>query len=423
MKLKTAETPVVNTAEQRTGTGRFFTPLKAWILSLGPGLITAALVFGPSKMTITSKLGSLYGYSLIWIVVVAIFFMAIFTSMAARIGMATNQSLLSTIRQKWGKAAAIAIGMGVFCVTTSFQAGNSVGVGIAIAEATHTSTIIWIIAFNIMGIALLFFRSFYKVLEKLMIFLVGLMLFAFVTTLFLAKPDVSGMLTGFSPSIPEGSLGLIIAFTASSFSIVGAFYQAYLVQERKKVNPDISKTRTDSTTGIIILGLMSAIVLICAAAVLQPKGIRVSSASEMAMALEPLFGTYASTLFLTGLFGASFSSLVGNATVGGTLLGDSLGYGSGLNSIMIKRMIALVMVTGASIAIIFGKLPLELIVFAQSITIFLVPFIGMAMYALANDKQIMGSFRNTVTIKVFGAMGLLLIITLALFNINELFFK
>jgi Mn2+/Fe2+ NRAMP family transporter len=249
------------------------------------------------------------------------------------------------------------------------------------------------------------------------------MLFAFVTTLFLAKPDVSRMLTGFSPSIPEGSLGLIIAFTASSFSIVGAFYQAYLVQERKKANPDISKTRTDSTTGIIILGLMSAIVLICAAAVLQPKGIRVSSASEMAMALEPLFGTYASTLFLTGLFGASFSSLVGNATVGGTLLGDSLGYGSGLNSIMVKRLIALVMVTGASIAIIFGKLPLELIVFAQSITIFLVPFIGMAMYALANDKQIMGSLRNSVTVKVFGALGLLLIITLAFFNINELFFK
>jgi Mn2+/Fe2+ NRAMP family transporter len=170
MKLKTADTPVANAAEQRTGTGRFFTPFKAWISSLGPGLITAALVFGPSKMTITSKLGSLYGYSLIWIVVVAIFFMAIFTSMTARIGMATNQSLLSTIRQKWGKSAAIAIGMGVFCVTTSFQAGNSVGVGIAIAEATHTSTIIWIIAFNIMGIALLFFRSFYKVLEKLMIF-------------------------------------------------------------------------------------------------------------------------------------------------------------------------------------------------------------------------------------------------------------
>jgi Mn2+/Fe2+ NRAMP family transporter len=422
MKLKTADTPADHPTRQTPSSGRFGSLVKSWIAALGPGIITAALVFGPSKMTITSKLGALYGYSLLWIVVVAIFFMAIFTAMAARIGLATNQSLLSTIRQKWGKSAAIAIGLGVFFVTTSFQAGNSVGVGIAVAEATHTSKSIWIIAFNMVGIALLFFRSFYKVLEKLMIFLVGIILFAFVSTLFLAKPALSGVVTGFSPSIPEGSFGLVIAFTASTFSIVGAFYQAYLVQERKKVNPAAGQSGSNSTTGIVILGLMSAIVLICAAAVLQPRGIKVTSASDMAMALEPLFGTYASTLFLTGLFGASFSSLVGNATVGGTLLGDSLGYGSGLNSGMVKLLIALVMGIGATIAIIFGKLPLELIVFAQSVTIFLVPFIGIALYAIANDRQIMGTSRNTAIVKILGGLGLLLIITLALFNIKELFF-
>ena len=35
---------------------------------LGPGIITAALVFGPSKMTLTSRLGADYGYSMLWIV-------------------------------------------------------------------------------------------------------------------------------------------------------------------------------------------------------------------------------------------------------------------------------------------------------------------------------------------------------------------
>ncbi len=422
MKLKTAVPQVQNPSQRGEG---FLSSLKKWLLSLGPGIITAALVFGPSKMTITSKLGAAYGYSLLWIVVVAIFFMVVFTAMAARIGLATSQSLLSTIRLKWGKAAAIAIGFGVFFVTTSFQAGNSIGVGIAIAEANGTSPVLWIVIFNILGIGLLFFRTFYKVLERLMIFLVGLMLFAFVTTLFLAKPDITGVAGGFMPAIPAGSMGLVIAFIASCFSIVGAFYQSYLVQERKKFRTEAAaKETTDSSaTGIIILGVMSAIVLICAAAVLQPKGIQVSSASDMAKALEPLFGSYASVLFLTGLFGASFSSLVGNATVGGTLLGDALGYGSSLNSTTVKCLIALVMVIGATIAIIFGKLPLELIVFAQSVTIFLVPFIGIAMYAIANDALVMGSYKNSAIVKIFAGLGLLLIITLALSNVKELFFK
>ena len=71
------------------------------LMGLGPGIITAALVFGPSKMTITSKLGAEYGYSMLWVVVVAIFFMLIFTNMGARIGLHTDVSLLSNIRNNY----------------------------------------------------------------------------------------------------------------------------------------------------------------------------------------------------------------------------------------------------------------------------------------------------------------------------------
>jgi manganese transport protein len=397
--------------------------LKSFLLSLGPGIIIAAVVFGPSKMTITSKLGSQYGYSLLWIVVVAMFFMTIFTIMGARIGVATKHSLLTTIRNKWGKLAAVAVGIGIFIVTTSFQAGNSIGVGIAIAEATGTKPLIWIIIFNLIGMALLFFRGFYRVLEKLMIGLVALMLFAFLTTFFLIRPDFASIAGGFVPRLAPGSLGLVIAFFASSFSMVAAFYQSYLVQERIKVNPEIEEHNSNSITGIFILGLMSAIIMICAAAILHKEGINVASASDMSRALVPLFGEHASTLFLIGLFGASFSSLVGNATIGGTLMADSLGQDSDLNSARVKVFIALVMVFGAIIAIRFGRLPLELIVFAQSVTIFLVPFIGLALYAVSNDEKIMGQYKNSPAVKVIGAIGLLILLLLAASNVNELFLK
>jgi len=81
------------------------------------------------------------------------------------------------------------------------------------------------------------------------------------------------------------------------------------------------------------------------------------------------------------------------------------------------------MTTGAAIAIIFGKLPLELIVLAQTITIFIVPFIGIAMYAIANDKKVMGKYKNSNFVKVAGAVGLLLLIALAVQSVNTIFFK
>src|SRR6476660_1164779 len=112
MKRSENASSAAATAEKST-----WSKVKTIFLSLGPGIIIASLVFGPSKMTITSKLGSQYAYDLLWIIVVAMFFMAIFTIMGARIGVATKQSLLSTIRQKWGKLAAIAVGIGIFLVT------------------------------------------------------------------------------------------------------------------------------------------------------------------------------------------------------------------------------------------------------------------------------------------------------------------
>jgi manganese transport protein len=394
--------------------------LRRWLYGIAPGLITAALVFGPSKITIACKLGAEYEFALLWAIVVTIFFMIIFTSIAARIGLATKQSLLTTIREKWGGAAAIIIGLCVFFVTAAFQAGNSIGIGLSLSELTHTRPLGWIISFNLFAISLLFFRSFYKVLEKVMIVLIGLMLLAFLTTLILSKPSVPGILHGLTPSMPKGSVSLVIAFTASCFSIVGAFYQSYLVQERKRLQPNIQQSDR-SFTGIFILGLLSAIVLICSATVLFPQGIHLNSAADMAKALEPLFGRYASVLFLSGLFGASFSALIGNASVGGTILGDALGYGSKLSSISTRLLIALLMCIGAVVAIIFGKLPLELIILAQRVTIIIVPFIACAMLFIANDKRIMKNFTNTHLLRISGAIGLGMLIILAVKTVVDFF--
>ncbi|SEO08745.1 Mn2+ and Fe2+ transporters of the NRAMP family [bacterium A37T11] len=393
-----------------------------WYNALLPGIITAAVVFGPSKMTITSKMGAGYGTSLLWVVVVAIFFMAVYTGMAARIGRASQMSFLSIVREKWGKTVAMVIGIGIFLVTTSFQAGNAIGAGIAMAELTKTNTTIWVILFTAAAVLLLFLKAFYRILEKVMLSIIILMLLSFVTTCFLSKPSFSEIAAGLRPMIPDGSMPLIIAFTASCFSLVGAIYQSYLVQERaRNLNIPNHEIKDKSLTGIVLLGFMSACVMLSASAVLHSRGLQINNAADMGKSLEPLFGGGATMLFLIGLLGASISSLIGNSTVGGTLLSDALGSGNGLERSGVKGYIALVMVIGATIAVIFGKLPLELIVFAQSVTILIVPVIGIAMYLVANNQQIMGKLVNTAFTKIVGGLGLILILYLAAKNIISLF--
>lgn len=399
--------------------------LKAWLGSLIPGIITVAIIFGPSKITITSKLGAQFGYALLWIIPVAIFFLVIYTGMSARIGLATSNSLLTTIRNLWGAWASKVIGIGIFMVTASFQAGNAIGSGIAIAELSGTSMVIWVVLTSITGILLLFAKQFYKVLSNLMILAVVLMLLAFLITSIIAKPSLTGIAGGFVPSLPSGSEGLVIAFMASCFSIVGAFYQAYIVQQRKASlslkGQEEMKDR--SLTGMILLGIMSAAVMVCAGAVLFHTQTPINSAADMGRALEPLFGNGATKLFLFGLFGASFSSLVGNATLGGTLLADAFGWGQNLNDKKVKLCIASIIIVGAVVAIGYGGAPLQLIVLAQAVTVFVVPVIGFAMFLVSCNKRIMGNRVSTTYQKIFGFIGLLLVLFLAITNAIKLFFN
>lgn len=388
---------------------------------LGPGIITAALVFGPGSLTLTSKLGALYQYQLIWVIVVATILMMAFTSMGARIGVASNQSLLNVFRQKWGSWAAWGAGVGIFLVCASFQAGNSIGAGIAFAETFGTSATPWIVGVAGFGISLLFFKSFYKVLEKVMILMVGIMLLSFIITLLVTKPGIGLVVQGLIPSIPPGSLVMVIALVASSFSIAGAFYQSYLVQEKGWKKNQVGQAVTESFIGILILGTISAMILVSAGAVLFPQGIQVNTATDMGKALEPVYGSWASQLFMLGLFGSSFSSLIGNATIGGTLFADALSWGKDLNSRPVKLSIMMIILIGAGVAILFGRLPLELIVFAQGVTIFVVPFIGLGMLILANDRRIMGNLTNSRSNNILGIVGLLVLFGLAIGNFIKLF--
>ena len=134
--------------------------LKKWTRVLGPGLITAALVFGPGSLTITSRLGALYGHELFWIIVMSIFFMIFYTEMAVRIGLSTNISSLNVIKNKWGKTISIVMGLGIFTITASFQAGNTIGASLAFAELFGTSTWPWVIFFVSLAMVLLFFKVF-----------------------------------------------------------------------------------------------------------------------------------------------------------------------------------------------------------------------------------------------------------------------
>ncbi len=355
---------------------------------LGPAFVTAALVFGPGSITTFSSLGASYAYDLIWVPVLATILMLCFVDLGVRIGLTTDRGPVSTISRRLGRIVAVLVGVGSFLVTASFQAGNSVGTGAAGNVLFGADVAVVAAVFTAVGVALLWVPSFYKALERIMVVLIAAMLVVFVITAVVSRPDVSATLLGLVPSVPSGSTALVVAATATTFSVVGALYQIQLVREKGWTAEDHRAARQDAVLGTLTLGLLSLVMMIAAAAVLNPKGVTVESPTAMATILEPTVGGWASALFAVGLWAAAFSSLMGNSTIGGHMIAGALGLeAGGLSSPKVKACIATVMVIGGVVAVIFGDIPIQLIVTAQAVTILAVPLIGVAMVLLARHRD------------------------------------
>jgi len=278
---------------------------------IGPGFIIAAVVLGPGSISSISANGSVMGTRMLWLVALCGVFMMTYTILAAKFGAMSQKSFLSHLAERYGRWLSVIIGICAFTVCAGFQGGNNIGVGMAMNAIIGGPIGLWAAFFTVLAVFFLFyFQSLYKALERLMMVLVSVMIFAFVGNLVVAGPDPVAVARGFIPSwSTEGNLFQVAAIVSTSFSVFAALFQAYLVQEKNWGPEEVRTGIHDSIIGISALTFISLVVMITAATVLATRGIAVKNAADMAVQLEPLLGKSAMWLFCIGLWGASFSCL------------------------------------------------------------------------------------------------------------------
>ncbi|OGF98063.1 MAG: hypothetical protein A2Z86_06045 [Candidatus Glassbacteria bacterium GWA2_58_10] len=186
------------------------------------------------------------------------------------------------------------------------------------------------------------------------------------------------------------------------------------MQEKDWGDDLLGESIRDSIVGIAALTLISAVILVTAATVLATRGIAVKNAADMAVQLEPLLGRSAKWLFCMGLWGASFSSFIGNAVLGGTILADGLGIGGKVSDMISKLIAALIMIIGATIAVLTqGQTPVEIIILLQAVIIIAVPLTAFMLFWESNRRSVMGNSVPRWWVNLLAVGGLVTICLLA----------
>ncbi|HUT31900.1 MAG TPA: Nramp family divalent metal transporter [Planctomycetota bacterium] len=395
-----------------------------WLTRIGPAFVIAAVVLGPGSVTTMSKMGAQHGYAMLWLPLLAGVLMAGFVMLFMRFGISTNKSFLQHCADTWGRGFAALAGIAMFYIATAFQFGNNIGVSTALSSLLTPSgearaavpEWVWPLVFNALALAFLFaFRRIYTILEKSMTVLVAVMLIAFLTNLFFARPSLGGIARGLVPSVPEGLDVLVAAgLVATTFSIVGAIFQSYMVRARGWTQANCAEGVTDSFSGIGMLTLISMVIMMTSAAVLRPRNVQIRDAADMAGQLEALLGAGAKLVFCIGFGAAAFSSFLVNAMIGGTLLSDGLGWSDDINSRPARLCSAASLIIGGAVAVLIqgaGILtPADALVAGQAGTLLAIPLAILATLVVLFHPGRSGARPLGLVAKAFVLIGVAVLI-------------
>jgi Mn2+/Fe2+ NRAMP family transporter len=307
-------------------------------------------------------------------------------------------------------------GLSGFLVTAGFQFGNNMGVALAIGGIVPAPMWIWPILFTALSLVFMFAaRRLYAVLERLMKVLVGIMIIAFFANLFWTGVGVRGVLGGFVPRWEPADALVARGMLATTFSVVAAFYQAYLVQAKGWARGQVKDAILDAWLGIAILGLISAAILSGAAETLYGAGESFDNVGQLAQILRGILGPAANWIFCLGLTAAAFSSFIVNALVGGALFADGLGMDARVNGMPAKSLAAGVMVIGCVVSL--GVIFLEAgattsVLIAQASTLVAAPLCAVLLVFLSSSRELMGDLRNNAAYMALGGVGLVVVVML-----------
>ncbi|MBS3180499.1 MULTISPECIES: Nramp family divalent metal transporter [unclassified Pseudoclavibacter] len=382
---------------------------------IGPAFVAGAWQFGPGNLTTAVQAGSSYQYALIWVIAVSTVLMIFLTDMSVRLGIKSPVSLIASIKDHLGKPLGVVAGVGVFLITLCFSVGNAVGSGLGLSMLVEGSSPVMWTAICTLGVAaVLFIRSIYNVIEKVLIGIVALMAICFVVSAFVVNPDWAEAGRGLIPTAPEGSWLLIVALVGTNFSINAAFYTSYGTKERGRTEEDYRDvTLVDTIPGIIAPGIMTGLVIVVAAGALGKTAETATSITGLAAIFEPLAGPVGGFIFALGFAGAAFSSMIPNAIAGGTMLSDAFGRGGSANTITARVTSGFILAFGLAVTLIFQTSPVELIVLAQALTILVAPILAALIIIMANRRSLMGEMRNKWWQNLFGIFGLVAVLALS----------
>jgi Mn2+/Fe2+ NRAMP family transporter len=402
------------------------TKWKSLFVSLLPGLFLVGYNIGTGSITSMAKGGANFGLDLLWTVLLSCLATYYLILLFSRYSMATGETVLYGIRKHIHPFFAVVLIiflspiilvalMGVLGIVAE---SLSVWSGTWNANTEKIPAEYMAIVLSILCYIILWdgrFQPFQKILV-LMLTMMGATFF-FIAVLYF--PSISELVWGFVPKLPAAaensdtnSLVItagMIGTTVSVFAFLirsGSVVQAGWKMENET---DWKQQRRDAGFCSVLMFLLSAAILLTASATLHERGLKMNSISEMVYLMEPIAGSFATTIFVIGIVAAGLSSHMPNLLVIPWMIQDYRGERR-MTGTIFYRIFVLLLSIFATAGTLFHFKPISLMILSQACIAIMLPLTLAAVIYLTSQKKIMGQYVNHTGDYII--LGLILVFTI-----------
>lgn len=398
----------------------FFANLMIFLAILGPGIITGSVDNDAGGITTYSVAGATYGYKLLWTLIPAFIVLLVVQEMNARMGIVTGKGLADLIRENFGVKITFFIFLGLIIA----DIGNTATEFAGVAGSMQIFGISKYISVPLAAIAVWFIvtKGSYKSSEKVfLIFSVFLLLY--IVSALMSHPDwhaIGRSITHPYISANEGYISMVIGIIGTTIAPWMQFYMQSSVIEKGIKIEDYKYEIIDVVVGCILTVVVAFFIIVSCAATLGKGGVIINEAKDAALALKPIAGPFASSLFAFGLFIASIFSATILPLATAFYICEAFGFEAGIDKKLNEApqfytLFTMILAISIIIILIPGAPLITITLGSQVINGVLLPIVLICMMLMVNNKDIMGQYGNTMIKNVIGWTTIIILVVLTIF--------
>ena len=373
--------------------------LVALVAVLGPGLLAGLSDDDPAGITTYSILGADHGYRLLWVLLLATAALILFHELGARMGVVTGQGLTGLIRHRYGVRWAAGATLALLVANVGTTCAELAGIAAAFELAGVSRYVS--VPVSAAAIAVLVLRAGFHRIEHVLLALSAVFV-TYVASGILAHPDWAaagrGLVVPHVPATREAAVAAAatVGTTLAPWGL--AFIQSYAVDKRLRER-DLVYERVDVLVGAVLTGVIGFFVVVASAATLHAEGRSISDAADAAVALRPLAGGLASTLFAVGLLGAAVLAAAVLPLSTAYSVSEVLGHEAALDDTFAEApwfygTYALVMAVAVAIVLVPGAPLISILYLSQVLNAVLLLPLLVLVHRIAGDPELMGDNRS-----------------------------